>query len=342
MSFPGFCSVCRGPIGLPISEVVERRQYMSREEENWCNYYRDIFQSPSPPRQFRVSEIRYRYDSAGVSFSVPGDRRAAPIKYTPASRAAHWYQFHTYRWDMTERLLGCGRDLAENKHGGKLYSLISALDSAGGGFSSGDTGNVQETELCPLGLEDFFAWVSRNPRSRLSDKEKFSMLSNPSRIPALQKILENSKKARKDLIHQVSSKTSTGAVPNNTDAIRSHGQISDSQNQVDLPPELQLLILDFLPDIIDIGNAVKAFRWLVSDSYWKSRFPCEVIHELDDVPLDRVDWEYLSTEFGGLLRQDCWGLENRFRIFRLLCDIRDLGLPRVLNLSVAVPLVEDI
>lgn len=131
------------------------------------------------------------------------------------------------------------------------------------------------------------------------------LLSDPSCISGFQKALENSKRNRDSF--------------NNTNET----QLKASYNgPVDLPLELQLLVLDFLSDILDIGNAVAAFQWHLPDPYWISRFPCDVFYELNDIPSDEVDWESLSIELGKLLR-GCWALDNRIRILRLLYYVQD-------------------
>ena len=89
-----------------------------------------------------------------------------------------------------------------------------------------------------------------------------------------------------------------------------------------LPLDIQQLILDNLVRLQDVGNAVAAFHWQLPGSYWRNRFPCDLIFELDDVPQEDLDWQYLFTEVGRLT-ETSRGLQNRQRIFRILQGTRD-------------------
>ena len=92
---------------------------------------------------------------------------------------------------------------------------------------------------------------------------------------------------------------------------------------LELPLELQLHILDYVPEVSNIGNAVLAFQWSLPDSYWKRRFLCDEFYEVEDVPPDDLNWDFLFVEFGKLLKLGPWGLRNRQRIFRILRYTRD-------------------
>lgn len=86
-----------------------------------------------------------------------------------------------------------------------------------------------------------------------------------------------------------------------------------------LPPEIKDLILDHLPYHKDVRNALYAFGWKIPDSYWRSRFPRDIIfeinHELD--PKVEVDWKFLCLKAEELL-ETSQSLLNRQRIFRVL------------------------
>jgi hypothetical protein len=89
-----------------------------------------------------------------------------------------------------------------------------------------------------------------------------------------------------------------------------------------LPLDIQQLILDELSEPIDAGNTVVAFHWQLPDAYWRTRFPLDMIFELDEISSDDMDWQYLFIEFGHLARSSR-ALFNRQRIFTVLRGTRD-------------------
>ncbi|KAL4786825.1 hypothetical protein BJX76DRAFT_320333 [Aspergillus varians] len=63
-------------------------------------------------------------------------------------------------------------------------------------------------------------------------------------------------------------------------------------NQV--PPEILLLIVDFLPST-DIAAVQKAIGSYLGDVYWRSRIP-DIFHEARDVSSESLNWEYLCMK----------------------------------------------
>lgn len=290
-----------------------------------------VFIPPSQSR-YQLSGIRYRT----TAFNVPADPNVAYIRSWDKGKAGklyrftcrcnpafqcdesqlHCYQFHTYCWDLTEEHLGPELE-------GNLDTLVMALKYSWGELPSEETDRLHSYRghyggpfwLADLMNNEYYLQNDGDPRPPISAKEQFFVLSDPSCISGIQKALENSKRNKDDAFDN-SNETQLKA---------------SCKGPVDLPPELQLLVLDFLSDILDIGNAAAAFRWHLPDLYWRSRIPCDVFYELNDIPSDEVDWESLAIELGKLLR-GCWVLENRMRILRLLYYVRDRFLGMVAQL----------
>lgn len=66
-------------------------------------------------------------------------------------------------------------------------------------------------------------------------------------------------------------------------------------------------------------NALYAFGWQIPDSYWRCRFPREIITEIKTEldPKVEVDWKFLCLKAEELL-ETSQSLLNRQRIFRVL------------------------
>ena len=98
--------------------------------------------------------------------------------------------------------------------------------------------------------------------------------------------------------------------------------VKNSFVRSNLPLEVVLLILDQLPGVRDVYYATVAFGWTLPPAYWKAKFPCQVVVELDELDLDELedrDWKYLYGEYVRIMcLQKPPGLENRRRIFRIL------------------------
>lgn len=110
----------------------------------------------------------------------------------------------------------------------------------------------------------------------LSEKEVFTYLCDPSDIQLL-----------KEVIGRSMYKNTEGSGPTDRDA--RYLQLNHHRGIFNLPLELQLMVLDFVPDIFDVCSAVTAFRWHLPDAYGRRRFPCDLAHELDGIPPEKID-----------------------------------------------------
>lgn len=69
-----------------------------------------------------------------------------------------------------------------------------------------------------------------------------------------------------------------------------------------VPLDVKLLILDYLGHK-DIRNTVGALGWQIPDSYWRSRFPGNIIFGVEQIGSRNVDWQYLCLEAECLLEK---------------------------------------
>lgn len=102
--------------------------------------------------------------------------------------------------------------------------------------------------------------------------------------------------------------------------------VRNSFVRANFPLEVVLLILDGLPGVQDLYYATLAFRWRLPALYWKARFPCQLIVELDGLELDDQEWQYVYGEYVRLAccnRKPPPALLNRQRIFRILERAKD-------------------
>lgn len=84
-----------------------------------------------------------------------------------------------------------------------------------------------------------------------------------------------------------------------------------------LPVEIKLLILDQLgPD--DASSMVRAWNWVTPDSYWKLRFPSDILFEIKNEDMNYpVDWMSLCFAAEKMIDVS-YGVRNRRRIFKIL------------------------
>ena len=225
-------------------------------------------------------------------------------------RLLHCHKFHAHCWSLIERIIGSS---AEER----LDLLITALR---------DRWKEQPFEVDKL-VEDrwegHWAWIGFLVDSKPTPftvshflpvvpyKERVTPMTDPFHIPILQSLIKRSRKRR------------CCKVPRFTRARIPFMTVSKTRpSPLGLPLDIQQLILDNLVRLQDVGNAVAAFHWQLPGSYWRNRFPCDLIFELDDIPQEDLDWQYLYTEVGRLT-ETSRGLQNRQRIFRILQGTRD-------------------
>ena len=98
--------------------------------------------------------------------------------------------------------------------------------------------------------------------------------------------------------------------------------VQNSFVRADFPLDVVLLILDQLPGAREVYYATLAFGWRLPAAYWKVRFPCQLVFEIDELDLDELDdhdWKYLYGEYVRMMcLQKPPGFHNRQRIFRIL------------------------
>lgn len=92
-----------------------------------------------------------------------------------------------------------------------------------------------------------------------------------------------------------------------------------------LPLDVEFLILDNL-DYKDIRSVLLAFGWQIPDSYWRTRYPRDIIHELEEMRVSsstEIDWKSLCLTTEEML-ETVPELQNRQRIFRILRGTKEL------------------
>lgn len=101
---------------------------------------------------------------------------------------------------------------------------------------------------------------------------------------------------------------------------------------LDLPLDIRFLILDHT-SAADIPNTLTATEWQIPESYWRSRFPRDIVFEIEEIPPTReVHWERLCLETEKLLEKSTIpGLQNRQRIIRVLKGTKKVLLSHLAN-----------
>ena len=97
-----------------------------------------------------------------------------------------------------------------------------------------------------------------------------------------------------------------------------------SPSSYGLPLDIKYIILDHLSHT-DIQNALVALGWQIPDQYWCSRFPKDIIWEIEELAHTTADvtWQFLCLE-AELLLESSLGLQNRQRIVQVLRGTRSL------------------
>jgi hypothetical protein len=83
----------------------------------------------------------------------------------------------------------------------------------------------------------------------------------------------------------------------------------------DLPFDIKWMIIDLL-DYKDILTIQKALYLYIEESYWRVRTSKMVIFEIQDVPPEKLDWEFLCPKLEELASSGI--LHNRHRIVQIL------------------------
>jgi hypothetical protein len=85
-----------------------------------------------------------------------------------------------------------------------------------------------------------------------------------------------------------------------------------------------VIIIDLL-DYKSIPKLLRAFGWVLSNTYWSKRLPKDLIFEMDDLIKDNfeIDWQFLTLGVDKLFQRS-YGLLNRRRLLPVLKKVRDL------------------
>ena len=85
----------------------------------------------------------------------------------------------------------------------------------------------------------------------------------------------------------------------------------------DLPLKVIYMILDYLYNP-DASRLIAIMNWHIADAYWRSRFPKDIIFEIEQLsPTADLNWQFLCLE-AELLLETSKRLLNRQRIFQIL------------------------
>ncbi|XHG02140.1 hypothetical protein AWENTII_005501 [Aspergillus wentii] len=95
--------------------------------------------------------------------------------------------------------------------------------------------------------------------------------------------------------------------------------------RIALPVEIQMVIVNALHIASDIQNTLAAFNWQLPDTYWRTRFPKDIIFEYKDLMTVNLDWKYLYLGLEGLFKSS-HGLGHRVRTLDNLKEIHSIFL----------------
>ena len=161
-------------------------------------------------------------------------------------------------------------------------------------------------------LGDIVYTVSEtDQQEKRSELYVYMALSDPSNIPALKQLIERS-------LYKVDRSSESTA----QDA-RYLPLSRRRSGPTGIRPELRIMVLDCLSEPLDVYNAVAAFGWEIPGTYGRSRFPSELIPELNGIPSELINWTTLFTVLGELLRSPPLGFENRKRIIEIVYAVQD-------------------
>ncbi|KAL1967137.1 hypothetical protein VTN77DRAFT_3428 [Rasamsonia byssochlamydoides] len=161
----------------------------------------------------------------------------------------------------------------------------------------------------------------------LRDSGKLFALRDPLNVVEVRDLIKQAVvKRRKRKTGEKRSKSLSTRKPLNQD--------DNAYNDILLPVDIILTILDFLSYYKDIRNTLQALpSWgpMIPNLYWRSRFPKEVIFEYEEIASrDDLDWQDLYFKAGDLL-ETSHGLRNRQRIMKVLEGIKALFLELVMT-----------
>lgn len=208
----------------------------------------------------------------------------------------HCYRLHTRCWELTDKVIG---PITEEN----INFFVAALERTWREFHS------DADKLIRLEEPEWIGSTLEKPKEIRSDRKRLSVTCDPFKIPGIQNLVRRSRRSRE--VEPWATLLAKNIPPQSD-----HGFFK-------LPLELRLNVLDFLPGILDLGNATAAFQLSLPDSFWRSRFLSLEIREIENVSADELDWESFFVGFKKLLDKRPWGLENRLHILRILHYTRD-------------------
>jgi hypothetical protein len=201
----------------------------------------------------------------------------------------HGYPIHAYCWSLVERIIGPRAE-------GQLDILIKAFR---------ERWREQSFELGECISDNI--WVADVSGEELT--ERVFAIRDPVNIPEVQDLIRKSiENCSKERMNQMSQKRCS---------------LFLKYLESGFPLDIQCLILDHL-SYIDIQNVLVALGWQIPDSYWRGRFPKDIIFEIEELASTAdVAWQFLCLGAEQLL-ESSHGLLNRQRIFRVLRGTRSL------------------
>jgi hypothetical protein len=249
-------------------------------------------------------------------FKVPGDKNLALFGeqvpeedpwtklhidvFASGLRRAHEYPYgypiHARCWDLIERVFG-GREVVENHLGCLLHALQQRW--------------TEEVEAVRWQF-DWLLLVDEDERqSPFTENRVQIAFHDPMKIPALHDLIEKSSRRRERFRRT---------------RARRMVFLDVGYERFGLLTEIKWLIVDCL-DYKTIPHALRAFGWILPDSYWYQRLS-GLIFEVEDVKFENVDWQFLCLEVEKFLEFSP-ELKNRQRVMRLLQKAKNIFLEQV-------------
>lgn len=216
---------------------------------------------------------------------------------------------HAHCWTSIERIIG---PRAEKELDQFLFALRFRFKC-----------QPFEVKNCLVGTASKQTWeagkIQSKRRVTLTDEERLVPVSDPINIPAIHKLIGESKKCRDCHLRIGQTRISRERhIP-----VIAHSRPTPLR----LPLDIQFVVVDYLTQFPDLKNALIAFHWQLPESYWRLRIPRKLIFETEDLfsedQADGVDWKYLCLGIERILATS-HGLMNRKRIFRVLEGTRNL------------------
>lgn len=236
----------------------------------------------------------YEYNGIeGNGAQIQVDERRLLRMHFPVSGLRCKHLLHAGCWDFIERVIG---HQAEDR----LDLLLQAMKDGWDKNSYDVQGLISHS-----GVE----WVGDLILENMTHQYRLIPVTDPLEIPALQKLIAKSVKG-------------AAGEPSSNITARPIASIATSGLGT-LPVEIQALILNLLPNWLDVNNTLEAFSISLPGFLWRDWFPRDLIFdELDQIPDYKIDWKTMYTGVMRLLNTSL-GIKNRQRIVRVVKEIRE-------------------